>query len=190
MYHIQGGALYIHILLNERYQDMIGDQLYYERLSSPRTSALFITLTLLFLLFFIWRFTAAGFDALAVVLLVFCLFFLFYSINYRTLVIQLVGAAIRLEFGFFHWTIPFANIASAALDDLPAFKKYGGAGIHFMTVNGRYRASFNFLEYPRLLINLKKKSGLVQEVSFSTRRPDQWLNQIRTAEYNADGKYS
>jgi hypothetical protein len=154
---------------------------YQEKLTSPRTTALFIVLTILFLLFFVWRFTAAGFEALSIVLLVFCLIFLFYVINYRTLIIQLAGAAIQLKFGVFHWTIPYANIATAALDDLPAFKKYGGAGIHFMTVNGRYRVSFNFLEYPRLLISLKKKSGLVQDVSFSTRRPDELLRQILAA---------
>mgnify|MGYP000900013350 CR=1 FL=1 len=34
------------------------------------------------------------------------------------------------------------------------FLRYGGAGIHFMSIRGRYRASFNFLEYPRVVIAL------------------------------------
>jgi hypothetical protein len=51
--------------------------------------------------------------------------------------------------------------------------KYGGAGIHFMTVNQRYRASFNFLEYPRVVIALKHKRGLIHDLSFSTQNPEQ-----------------
>lgn len=42
-----------------------------------------------------------------------------------------------------------------------------------MTVRGRYRASFNFLEHPRVAVQLKRKRGLVRDVSFSTRQPDE-----------------
>jgi hypothetical protein len=58
----------------------------------------------------------------------------------------------------------------------------GGAGIHFISVRGRYRVSFNFLEHPRVVIALKKKRGLVRDVSFSTRHPDEVLQLIREAE--------
>jgi len=57
----------------------------------------------------------------------------------------------------------------------------GGAGIHFMMIRKRYRASFNFLEYPRVVIALKRKVGPVQDISFSTRRPDDVLRLIREA---------
>ena len=60
--------------------------------------------------------------------------------------------------------------------------KYGGAGIHFMTVHNRYRASFNFLEYPRVVIAFKKKVGLVRDISFSTRRPEEVTRLIRELE--------
>ena len=58
------------------------------------------------------------------------------------------------------------------LDDIRGFMKYGGAGIHFMTVHRRYRASVNFLEYPSVLINFKQQIGPVQDLSFSTKNPD------------------
>lgn len=160
---------------------MPDDVLYQEKLSSPRTSALFAVLTIVFLTLFLLRVNTQHLDTLAIIFLVFCLFFLFYTINYYTLFIQLTDQALKLKFGLFKWTIHFSNIASASLDDLPAFNKYGGAGIHFMTVNGCYRASFNFLEYPRLRITLKKKSGLVQDISFSTRRPEEMLRLIHAA---------
>ena len=72
------------------------------------------------------------------------------------------------------------NIESCKLDNLPALNKYGGAGIHFMFVDGRYRASFNFLEYPRVVVALKKK-GRVQDISFTTRQPEEVLRLIHQA---------
>ena len=59
--------------------------------------------------------------------------------------------------------------------------KYGGAGIHFMMIGKRYRASFNFLEYSRVVIALKNKVGLVQDISFSTRQPEEILKLVREA---------
>lgn len=48
-----------------------------------------------------------------------------------------------------------------------------------MFIRKRYRASFNFLEHPRILITLKRKVGPVQDISFSTRRPDDILRIIQ-----------
>jgi len=160
---------------------MSDELLYHEKLSSQRTTVLFLALTLLFILLYNWRVSSGHLDTLAVVFLAFFIFFLFYSLNYRTLVIQITQESVRLRFGIFKWTIPFSNIESACIDVVPAFKKYGGAGIHFMTVNKRYRASFNFLEYPRVLIALKNKTGPVQDISFSTRQPEEVLQHIHDA---------
>jgi hypothetical protein len=57
----------------------------------------------------------------------------------------------------------------------------GGAGIHFMMIRQRYRASFNFLEYPRVVVAFKKKAGPVQDISFTTRQPDEVLRLMREA---------
>ena len=71
------------------------------------------------------------------------------------------------------------NVEACSLDDLPALMRNGGAGIHYMTIRHRYRVSFNFLEYPRVVIALKRKQGLVRDVSFSTRRPDEVLRRLQ-----------
>jgi hypothetical protein len=160
---------------------MTDDPIYDERVSSNRTEALFLALTILFFILLIWRVNASGLDILAAVF--FCLFgfFLFYSVNYRTLIICLTADSLKLTFGIFTWTIPLDNVDECRLDDIPVLMRMGGAGIHFMSIRKRYRASFNFLEYPRVVIALKRKAGLVRDISFSTRRPDDVLRSIREA---------
>jgi hypothetical protein len=87
-----------------------------------------------------------------------------------------------LSFGVFSWTIPIYNIDEIQNDDeIPVLSKYGGAGIHFMFVRRRYRASFNFLEYSRVVLRLKKKQGLVSDISFSTCQPEELLQIVRGA---------
>ncbi len=155
---------------------------YTEKVSSNRTEALFLALTTLFLVLLVWRLNAGSPDLLAVGL--FCLsgVFLFYSLNYRTLVIRLTPESLSLKFGVFTWVVPFDNVEECRLDDdIPWLMRMGGAGIHFMLVRKRYRASFNFLEYPRVVVALKRKMGPVQDISFTTRQPDEVLRLIREA---------
>ena len=155
------------------------DILYHERISSPRTEALFLGLTLLFLSLTIWRLNSNGLDFLTGVLATFFVLFLFYTLNFRTLVIRLTPERLELKFGVFRWRVPLEDVASCQLDELPAFKRFGGAGIHFMMVRGKYRASFNFLEHARVVVLMKKKKGPVCEISFSTRRPDDVIRAIQ-----------
>jgi hypothetical protein len=49
-----------------------------------------------------------------------------------------------------------------------------------MYIGGRYRVSFNFLEYPRVLISLKR-SGIVRDVSFTTRQPERLVTLLEAA---------
>ena len=156
--------------------------IYNERVMSKKTELLFIALTLLFLLLFIWRVMAGSLNLLAGIFLFCFCFFLFYSINYRTLIIRLTSEVLKLSFGIFTWTIPLSNIRQCQLDDdLPVLMKYGGAGIHFMFVRKRYRVSFNFLEHSRIVIRLKRKAGLVRDISFSTCHPNELRQLIQTA---------
>jgi Ca2+/Na+ antiporter len=155
--------------------------IYSESLSSKRTGALFVGLTIIFLLLFVWRVSTRGLDILAVVFISVCGLFLFYTVNYRVLVIHLTSDSLKLTFGIFKWLVPIDNIENCSLDEIPALMRYGGAGIHFMSIRNRYRASFNFLEYPRIVLGLKRKVGSVQDVSFSTRYPDLVLKHIRDA---------
>jgi hypothetical protein len=161
--------------------DQTNNLIYTERISSIKTEALFLVLMILSLLLLIWRVTSDGLDILAVAFTCLFILFLFYSLNYRTLLIHLTPDSLKLTFGIFTWTIPVDNIQECSLDELPIIMKYGGAGIHFMIISKRYRASFNFLEYPRVVIAFKIKVGLVQDISFTTRRPDDVLRLIREA---------
>ena len=159
---------------------MIDHHTYSERVSSNRTEALFLVLTVFFLVLSMWRVNAIGLDILTAVFFGLFSFFLFYSLNYRTLVIRLTPEALHLRFGLFTWTIATDNIKNCFLDDTPLWR-IGGAGIHFSRIQGRYRAMFNFLEHPRIVIALKHKRGLVRDVAFSTHRPDEVLGFIREA---------
>ncbi len=155
------------------------DLIYDERVTSKRTEVLFLAFTILFFLLLIRRVNAGSLDILAAVF--FCLFgfFLFSLVNYRTLIIRLTSESLKLTFGIFTWTVPLNNVKECRLDDIPVLMRMGGAGIHFMIIRKRYRASFNFLEHPRVVIAFKRKAGLVQDISFSTRRPDDVLQLIQ-----------
>lgn len=155
--------------------------IYEEIVSSNRTRALFIGLTILFLLLLIWRAFSVDLDTLAIVFFCFFVLFLFYSINYQTLIIHLTKDQFKLTFGVFHWTVGMENIEECDLDELPLLMRYGGAGIQFMMIHKRYRASFNFLEYPRVVIRFKKSAGLVRDLSFSTRHPYEIMRLIQEA---------
>ena len=152
--------------------------MYREKLESHRTEALFIVFTILFFSLFVWRINNANYSAWRIVFISISIFFLFYAINYRTLLIHLTQEKLLLRFGIFTWTIPLDNIADCRLDDIAVPMRYGGAGIHFMLIKGRYRVSFNFLEYPRVVVALKIKQGLVRDVSFSTQQPEELIRLI------------
>jgi len=152
--------------------------LYQERLSSPRTEALFILLTLLPLAAGAGRFRVAGLDGWSIALLLAAAFFLFYSLNYRTLVIRIGPESLCLRFGLFEWSIPLRKIETCSPDTLTLWR-IGGAGIHFTPVAGRYRAMFNFLEHPRLVLALRLEKGPVRDLAFSTRRPAVILDLLR-----------
>ena len=160
---------------------MTDNLIYEERLSSNRTEALFISLTVLFLTLLIWQKSTGSSDILSAAFFLSFIFFLFYSVNYRTLIIRLTLESLKLKFGVFTWTIPLDNIGECRHDDLPMVMRYGGAGIHFMLIRRRYRASFNFLEHPRVVIAFKKKAGLVRDISFSTRHPDKVIQLLQNA---------
>jgi hypothetical protein len=160
---------------------MDGEIIYNEKVTSPKTQALFLALTGLFAWLYSWRRKARRRDLLSDVAFFFTIFFLFYSINYRTLRIRITSQELRLRFGIFTWNVPVEDIASCELDHLPPVMRMGGAGIHFMMIRNRYRASLNFLEYPRVVIGLKRKLGPVQDISFTTRHPEQVVQLIREA---------
>jgi hypothetical protein len=161
---------------------MTDNIVYQEEISSNKTEALLLALTLFFILLLAWRWKIAGLDTVVAFFLGLAVLFLFYSLNYRTLKIHMTQGSLELKFGIFTWRIPFNNIEDCRLDEnLPALMKNGGAGIHFMMIDHRYRASFNFLEFPRVVVALKKKAGLVRDISFSTCNPTEVVSLIEKA---------
>jgi hypothetical protein len=157
----------------------MNEPIYTEKLQSSLTTFLFVDLALVFLLLFGWRVTTVGWKFTPGLFLFLGVFFLFYVFNYRILRIQISEESLDLEFGLVRWRTELINIQDCAPDDPPLWIKYGGAGVHFAMVQGLYRAFFNFLEGPRILVTFKEKQGLVQALSFSTRQPDQILELLR-----------
>lgn len=155
-----------------------GTTVYEERISSRRTEALFILLASLFLLLWTQRREAGPTGRASTLFLASFVSFLFCALNYRTLQITLTPERLRLQFGLISWTIPMDNIESSCLDETSLWR-IGGAGIHFSRFDGRYRAMFNFLEYPRVIIMLKEKRGPVRDIAFSTRHPRQVISLIK-----------
>lgn len=155
--------------------------IYSESVSSNKTEALFVALTLLFFTLLIKRLLAGSRGILSALFSFLSALFFFYSLNYRTLVIRLTSKSLKLTFGIFTWSVPLENIEDSRLDEIPTLMRMGGAGIHFMSIRQRYRASFNFLEHPRVVIALKRKVGPVRDISFSTRQPDEVIKLIQEA---------
>ena len=153
--------------------------IYTEKVSSKRTEVLFVALTFLCCVLFAWRAFVVGIAPSTIIL--FCLFslFLFYSLNYWVLVIRVTPRFIELRFGIFSWSIALDSIEHCYLDDASLWR-ITGAGIHFTCRRKRYRAMFNFLEHQRVVLLLSRKKGLVREIAFSTRQPDEVMRIITT----------
>jgi hypothetical protein len=114
-----------------------------------------------------------GSDILAVVFYVFTMF-----CSTQNAPHSLTGESLQLRFGVFRWVVPLDNVEACCPDDVSLWR-IGGAGIHFSPMRGRYRAMFNFLEHPRVVVNLKVKKGPVGAIAFSTRRPHEVIRLIR-----------
>jgi hypothetical protein len=153
--------------------------IYHEKLQSNLTTGLFVILGLIFLALFSWRVTSVGWKFTPLLFLFLSVFFLFYVFNYRTLQIRISDKELVLRFGLVRWKTDLKNIRECSRDDPPLWIKYGGAGVHFALVEGIYRAFFNFLEGPRVLITFKTKQGPVQALSFTTYQPDRILDLLQ-----------
>jgi len=153
----------------------MSNPMYSEKVRSNFTTVFFVILALIFFSLFAWRFLAVGLRFTPGLLAFLGLFFCFYVVNYRVLKITITDQDLRLGFGLVGWRTELGNIAQVILYDPPFWIKYGGAGVHFASVEGEYLAFYNFLDYPRILVRFHQKQGLVQALVFTTRQPDQIL---------------
>lgn len=167
---------------------MSNEFIYDEVVTSDKTSTLFTLLTGLCFSLFVWSiYTTNGTFIIALFAGLF-IFFLFYTLNYRKLEITLTTRSLTLKFGIIKWKITLKDITACELGKLPLILRLGGAGIHFMFVNGKYLASFNFLEHPRILIAFKDQSRLVKGLYFSTQEPEILLDKINKLIANNESK--
>jgi Ca2+/Na+ antiporter len=157
---------------------MTDKAIYLERISSRRTTVLFIALTIAFFLPFIWFGRTALFSGWSIFFFCLSAIFLFYTLNYRTLIINISEDRVSLQFGIFKRKIPFDNIENCFLDT-SVLPRSGGAGIHFMFIQGRYTAMFNFIEYDRVVVSLKICKGPVRDIAFSSRQPGEVMGIIK-----------
>ena len=144
--------------------------IYEERLSSTRTELVFVGLAALFLVIVVALVSASSAPIWPVAGACFFAYLLFCAFNYRVLRLGLTEEALTLRFGLVVWNVELSNVEGCSVDTTSLWR-IGGAGLHFSPIRGRYRAMFNFLEFPRLLIRLREKKGLVRDIAFSTRHP-------------------
>ena len=149
--------------------------LYNEKVRSNKTSLLFVLLAMIFFALFGWRFSVVGFRFIPGLYVFIGLVFCFYVINFRELEISITDQKLQLKFGVIAWSSNIENIKSIIRYDPPFWIKYGGAGVHFAMVDGDYKAFYNFLEYPRVMVGFHQKQGWVQSLVFTTRQPDKIL---------------
>lgn len=157
----------------------MAEKIYSEEIRSNKTDRLFVVLALITYALSAWKVSVVGFKFGAAFFLFLGLLFTFYILNFKVLKILVTEKALHLKFGIIPWKTELLNIQEITLDDAPLIIKYGGAGVHFAFVKGEYRAFYNFLEYPRVLIRFKKKQGFVKALVFSSRQPDQILTIIQ-----------
>jgi len=159
--------------------------IYSEKIKSTKTSSLFVILAMILFALFGWRYSVVGFRFIPCLYVFLGLVFCFYVINYRELEISITDQTLQLKFGVIAWRSNIENIKSIIRYDPPFWIKYGGAGVHFAMVDGDYKAFYNFLEYPRVMIGFHQKQGWVQSLVFTTRQPDKILEILETRSLSA-----
>jgi mannose-6-phosphate isomerase-like protein (cupin superfamily) len=159
---------------------MVEEPYFEESISSLRTLSLFIALAPVFFVLSAWRMSTRGFGLLSIILLVLGTAFVFYGFNHRTLRICMNREALVLGYGIFSRIVRWHEVDHAHIDGTP-LTRIGGAGVHFTFIARKYSMYFNFLEYPRV-VPVLKKTGIVREVIFTTRHPDDALAAVKRLE--------
>jgi len=159
--------------------------LYSEKIRSTKTSLLFVILAMIFFALFGWRYSVVGLRFIPALYAFLGLVFCFYVINFRELEILITDQILQLKFGVIVWISNIDNIKTSIRYDPPFWIKYGGAGVHFAMVDGDYKAFYNFLEYPRVMIGFHQKQGWVQSLVFTTQQPDKIQKILETRSLTA-----
>lgn len=96
-------------------------------------------------------------------------------VNFSRLTIRMSPENITVGYERITRQIPWENIESCYLDETSAIF-YGGVGIRFARIRGKWRLVYNIIATPRVVLSLK--AGRFQEFVFSTKNPDEVLSII------------
>ena len=107
-------------------------------------------------------------------LIVFILF-LGLVINFSRLAIRITDQSISVGYGLIKHSMPLENVDECTLDEASAVR-YGGFGIRVTRVKGKNRLGYITVGSPRIVLTLK--TGKFQEFTFSTKNPEELMNEI------------
>jgi hypothetical protein len=91
------------------------------------------------------------------------------------LTIRISPESIAVGYGRITRQIPWENVESCYLDETSAIY-YGGFGIRFARIRGKWRMVYNIIGTPRVVLSLK--AGRFREFVFSTKNPEEVLRII------------
>ena len=94
-------------------------------------------------------------------------------INYRKLKLAITDEAITVAYGAFRDTIPLGTVTAAYRDTASALIRYGGWGIRFGRVEGRWRKVYNVIGCQNVVVRVTGRR--VGELAFASRDPEKVL---------------
>lgn len=114
---------------------------------------------------------------------VMALFFLVITINYFRLTIKIDHERLTVGYGVSKSKISWDNIEDCYLDETSSLW-YGGWGSRLGRVDGKWRAVYNVIGGPRVVVSLKE--GWIREVAFSTKDPEEVMEKIEYHSQKSD----
>ncbi len=152
--------------------------LYQEKLSSIWITLIFLIISLFFLFLILYQIFIGPLGnnpAPNWILAIIFLAFLFLSINFIKLVIQITPQFIILGYGIFKHKIAFENIEDIGKDK-SLLIKYGGWGIRFGRSQGERYMAYIIPGADNIALLMKK--GRFRKFIFSTKNADELINII------------
>ncbi|MEF8833204.1 MAG: hypothetical protein V5A66_06800 [Candidatus Thermoplasmatota archaeon] len=98
------------------------------------------------------------------------LFFLAFTANFSKLKIKINTQGLTVGYGIARKKIPWERVEDCHIDEKSALR-YGGWGIRFTRVSGKWRTAYNVVGGSRVVVSLNE--GLIREVAFSTKNPEE-----------------
>ncbi len=105
------------------------------------------------------------------------LLFLLITGNFSRLKIKITSDGLSVGYGITRKKVPWERIENCHVDESSAIR-YGGYGIRFTRVGGKWRTGYNVIGTPRVVISLNE--GFVREIAFSTKNPDEVMEVIKS----------